>query len=652
MGRKSRTKAGRAGRSTSLTTAAVSRIERPGGGLLVILALAAAARAAYLFFSTKSPFFEPLLLDPRYYDEWARRVAEGNFAEPSVFYGLPLYPFVLGAVYALTGGSLLAAKVLQAFLGLATLTLVYLTAERLSGGRRSAALAAAALGAVYGPLFFNESILIPEAFGVPLYAAAFYAAVRLWERPAPGWGALCGVLFGLAALTKAGVLIFAVIFAAALAVRLVRSSSGAAPAVLCALALLGTLAPVTAHNLLRGKDLVLLTSHAGFNFYIGNNPKAEGVFVAPEGTGTNVTSQIEDSKALAERALGRALKPSEVSRYWADRAMEFIRSDPGRALGLFGRKILLFFDAREISDVNDYAFERRFNPLLRVPWPDFGWLGPLVFMGFGALALGVVRQRALVTLWVAGYLAGLATFFVNGRYRLPLLGIFFVLAGIAVADAADGFRRRRWGAVALYAALAAAGAGVGHLNLVGQDPSKNLVNTGDVYLERKDYGTAIGYFDEALALKPDSPKAHLARGIALTGLERPAEAKASYLTALTAEPNAQAYNNLGMIYFGEGDATGAEQAFLKALELRPQSSQSYNNLGMIYGERGDLEKARGMFERSLELNPLSARACTNLGLVLYRLGQHERAAELWRRALEIDPSFEEARRVLRLAGLR
>jgi hypothetical protein len=48
---------------------------------------------------------------------------------------------------------------------------------------RTVGLVAAALAAVYGPLVFHESMLIPEAIGVPPYAAGFYSCCLFLDAP-------------------------------------------------------------------------------------------------------------------------------------------------------------------------------------------------------------------------------------------------------------------------------------------------------------------------------------------------------------------------------------------------------------------------------------------------------------------------------------
>src|SRR6185436_20219650 len=96
-----------------------------------ILILALALRLAFFKASQPSPFFEPALLDAKYYHEWAVRIARGDFGS-GVFYGLPLYPVWLGLIYNFFQYSLIAAKFAQIALGLGTVYFIYRIGQKLA----------------------------------------------------------------------------------------------------------------------------------------------------------------------------------------------------------------------------------------------------------------------------------------------------------------------------------------------------------------------------------------------------------------------------------------------------------------------------------------------------------------------------------------
>src|SRR5262249_62214465 len=127
----------------------------PRRWLLLVLVVGFAVRIVYLVFDRGDPFFEPVLLDAKYYHQWAQRILAGDVAGSGVFYGLPLYPYFLALSLGLVGRSVIAVKLVQILLGLATIFLTYRIGERLvdaTTGRLAAALAAP-----YERLLFHEA---------------------------------------------------------------------------------------------------------------------------------------------------------------------------------------------------------------------------------------------------------------------------------------------------------------------------------------------------------------------------------------------------------------------------------------------------------------------------------------------------------------
>lgn len=614
--------------------------------LWAALGLALVIRIAYLFFSKDGPFYEPVILDPVYYHKWALKIVGGDWKGEDVFYGLPLYPFFLALVYKITNQSLLAVKFLQACLGVATVFLTYKIGEKIHS--KNVGVLAALFAAFYGPLFFHEQILTPESLGVPLYALSFYLACLFSDSPTVKKGIGLGVCSALAALTKAGLIPFVLLLPFLFYLNHRRQSFSVKPWAAYLLVFFLTLSPVAIHNWVYGHDFVPLTSHGGFNFYIGNNPKAEGVFVAPEGTGSNVDAQIADSKAVAEREEGRSLKPSEVSKFWSDKAWRYISENPMSFVRLSLIKFVLFFDAREISDVEDYSFAKNFNPMLRLPWLNFSVIGPLFVLGILA-AFGKMKYRLYLTAWILLYVTAIVFFFVNARYRLPVLSVFFPVAAVGLLEIVEAIKKKTWLRLLLCAGLLGLGIWLTQAQLVGNNWLKDYINAGDAYQEKQEYERAEGLYKRALEIDPDAPKANLAMGVLMTRFEKHDEAKIYYEKSLAHDPdNSQALNNLGMWYERRGEFERAKDHFLKAIQAKPNFPQAYNNLGMVYAKMGENERAVQAFQTSLSFNPASPRANTNLGLIYHRLGEKAKAREYWEKALQIDPSFREAKKALEL----
>src|SRR5215831_9280054 len=86
-------------------------------GGVTIFCVALAVRLFHIWQIRRSPFFSMLLGDARGYDEWAQRIAAGDWIGRDVFYQAPLYPYTLGVLYAIAGRSLLVVRLCQAILG-------------------------------------------------------------------------------------------------------------------------------------------------------------------------------------------------------------------------------------------------------------------------------------------------------------------------------------------------------------------------------------------------------------------------------------------------------------------------------------------------------------------------------------------------------
>ena len=120
------------------------------------------------------------------------------------------------------------------------------------------------------------------------------------------------------------------------------------------------IAPFTIHNYRASGDFVLVNNTGGANLYMGNNAYTDGTWMPPR-IGRRVDNPIAMREAFtraAEAGAGRALRPSEVSAFWAREALAFVAAQPGRWLALELRKLALFFNAREVWNIRAIEIER------------------------------------------------------------------------------------------------------------------------------------------------------------------------------------------------------------------------------------------------------------------------------------------------------
>ena len=431
----------------------------------VVFALALTLRLLYIAQISQAPFFEYPMGDARLHLVRAREILSGDLLGRSVFFhSAPVYAYFVAACLWIGGGSLRAVYWVQAVLGAVNCVLIALLARRVA--TRGAMLTAGLFAAFYGLFAFFDGDLLMIPLTLLFLDAALLLLLRARET-GRGWeAAAAGVCFGAAALDRVNLLVFvpvALLFLAS-GLTLRPRAWRAAPAAAFLLAVALPIAPVTIRNWVVGRDAVLVSANMGVNLFIGNSPGANGRFVPPAGSGLTDPGLFESSVAVAEKALGHRVKPSEASAYWRNRAVSFVLDDPAAALRLVGLKAVLLFNSYEVpNQMNFYFVKAEYGPLLGLMFVGFGLVLPLAL---GGLALrNAWREPAdrLLILFLLVYAATVVAFFVTERYRLPLVPILIVLAARALADA---WRALRSGQSRMLLRLAAATVPVALLTVV------------------------------------------------------------------------------------------------------------------------------------------------------------------------------------------
>lgn len=93
-----------------------------------------------------------------------------------------------------------------------------------------------------------------------------------------------------------------------------------------------------------------------------------------------------------------------------------------------------------------------------------------------------------------------------------------------------------------------------------------FIALAQAYLQIKDYRQATATLKQALALAPQNKKIYLLLGSALAAQKQYPQALEAYTRG---GDEAQAYNNIGVHYFMDGQYEEAAKCFQRAIELRP-----------------------------------------------------------------------------------
>jgi 4-amino-4-deoxy-L-arabinose transferase-like glycosyltransferase len=600
-------------------------------------------RLVHLATIRDSPFFSVLYIDPRWYDEWAQRIAAGDLIGERPFFLDPLYAYVLAAIYAVFGHHYEAVVAFQSVLGALVPPLVLLAARPWFDA--VTARLAGVIAVIYLPAIFFGGILMKPALSSFLVALALGLLSRALAGggPAPWLGA--GVVTGLACLARGNLILLLPFAGVWLLVR-----AGWAKAALYTSGVVLVLALPAMHNFAVSGELILSTSNAGANFYIGNNPtNPSGEYQELPFVNPNPKWEQRDFAREAERRAGRPLGDREISALWFREAGRFIREQPAAWLAVMARKVRAFWGAYEIPDSLDYYLYRETAPVLRLPIPGFGLLAPLGLLG-AVLAWRRPGWPRLVVALVVLYALSIIAFFVFSRFRMVIVPALYVLGAHAAVDLVRRWRAARapeagrpvlvaavWPSLLFLALFAFVNVPVRahvdgwafhiatslRLPVRPETSVQGLFNLGAAYAGRaKDEGEspqllafAEEQFRRALAqqVEPKHARVQVELGKVLARQHRDREAIAYYEQAAAIEPtNFRIYHALGLLHQRVSEPRQAVAAFSRALDIEPRHGPSAAGLGEALLELGLRQDAERAFRHALEWSPGSETALSGL----------------------------------------
>ncbi len=481
-----------------------------------LVALGLLVRLVHFFqIEANDPYFYFPSVDPGVYHEWATRIASGEWLGDDVFFLAPLYPYTLGILYKITGASIYAARLFQLVIGAGSCALIYLLGKRTLGAATGAL--AALTWSVYSMSVFYDGVLLVAAIQTPLNLLLALALVRASSRPGILNWALAGALLGISALARPNVLLLVIPILPWMYFSFHRRLSRTRLFVMALVFGVSTCAvvlPVTFRNLVVGDDIVLISAQGGANFYIGNGPGATGVFRVPSVfPPTRADDPMQQRLAYAKVAsgdMGEDLAPSEISRYWWNRASSHIAAHPGQWIRLLGLKLGLFFNEFESGNSRDYPSSRNFSSVMKLPLPTFGLVAPLALLG---MALAWKKKEAMVFplyAMVLTYVVSLMIFFVLSHYRMPVAPFLVLFAAYGVIWLFEKIRKKRMIPIGLAAGALALGIAVTQMDLVDETGSRFMVhyNLGNKFRQMKKIDRAVEEYERSIDLNPQYISSH------------------------------------------------------------------------------------------------------------------------------------------------
>lgn len=171
-----------------------------------------------------------------------------------------------------------------------------------------------------------------------------------------------------------------------------------------------------------------------------------------------------------------------------------------------------------------------------------------------------------------------------------------------------------------------------------------LLNLGRVYRLQDKFDQAIALYEGALKDPANEYDVELNNNltVAYRLAKRYADAENTARKVLArTKDNADAYKNLSLIYFDQGNFRLAEFISANAKKLDDKDPGVYNNLGLIYLKFDERRMALGQFQKAVSLNKDFAPSLFNIGAMALSYRDYEGAEKVLSRATELDPSSYE-----------
>ncbi|MFN3820779.1 MAG: tetratricopeptide repeat protein, partial [bacterium] len=584
------------------------------------------------------------IIDARFYHYWAQEVARGKIIGEDLFFMSPLYPYVLGLIYAVLGSEPFRAMIVQSLMSGISIGLFARWVREWLNPR--AATIAAWSFALYAPFIFYDGTLLNASLSLFLSVIILYLTHQILHSLKPKGFFKLGVAIGLAGLVRPMVLLFPILLFIEL-LRRYRNRLGG-----LVLGLLGgigvVLLPIGVRNFLVAGEFVLTAASAGVNFYIGNNPDATGIYwEAPFLTSWEPPYEAEDYRREASQIVGRELTITQAGRFWLMRSLDWAIREPGKFFLLWLKKIFYFFNRTEFANNISIYIGKELSPILRYNFWGWWLLAPL---GLGGLILLVKmegwRTASIPVLWGLTYLLGSMMFFVSTEYRLPatlsLLAGWGYLGDRIIQRIKEGSLSSvfRYGVIGLL-----------FLPVVnwrtpfiarGENSRMDWFNMGNTLLKEGRYEEATDRFQRSLRIDPYFSEALLRLAEAYyragkieevvevgrrVGLPKPEE----MVSVVQMEALKQAYRSLNT-----GDVKTAVQEFTFAGWSREKVEAETSRVrwmqeARLFYDQGELDSALLRFHHLAHLDTFQEPAFLyNIGFIHWQKGNLD-SAEYWAR---------------------
>ena len=506
-----------------------------------------------------SPLFSNPVIDSLEYDRLARALAAtGQWSHTGAFYQPPLYPLFLAGIYKIFGDSYFWPRVIQSILGSTSCMILFYIGK--SFANKYVGFLAGIICALYGPLIYFELELLASVLTIFFSLLGLVFLYRGLEDQKTSQFFISGLLTGLAIISWPLTGLFT--FAGVTAVFIKYKSNFKQTILFSVTIIAGTILPiipVSSFNFIHGEP-VLISKNGPITFYAANNLEWEKTVLFRVGYDwekmTTLPYQLYSEEEVNEIGYNSIFIKESVN---------YIRNYPWHYLKAALTKTGHLFNGYEIMNPTDIYFFKQFSPVLNclvfnnkyLKFP-YGILLPLAIIG---IFYGFKYKRRNNSLFVSYYFwgsMGLVLFCVSARFRLIVIPILALYAALGMQELIKTiYSKKRVELIFITISLIICSYCVANFDLFKQQSffespivkSQSFFAIGGVMQRQKKY-------DEAM-----------------TWLLKAIEIDNTY---------SEAWNELGMARYKQGDNINAIVAFSKANKIAPDYPLPLYNLAIMY----------------------------------------------------------------------
>jgi Dolichyl-phosphate-mannose-protein mannosyltransferase/Tetratricopeptide repeat len=616
---------------------------------LLVFAGSLLIRLTYLFSLGDDPWVNHPIVDEIAYRSMALAFINGA-PDLYPFFRPPLWPMLLSLWYLIVGtdAGFFGIRILSSVISSVAMVSGFRIAEMLFG-RRNAWISTIISAACGVALHLHTTGLATS-----LFTLLTLEAVRLTlhshdheENPQAAFPA--GLMWGLSALARPNALAGAVISAIWLSWPILRRTvkgdfqSWSRPVWLI-LGVALVVSPITMLNWVNGDDASIISTNGGINFYLGNNPFADGLSPLHPDLGPDwAPAEVEEWSAMQA---GKTLKPSGSSTWYFIEGFRYWIDQPVDATKLWLKKLIVTVGGTETSNNGDWRFfaERRWmlQFLLLI---GFWWIAPVGFVGF--LVMRRDPRTIYLGILVAVNILVISAFFVASRFRVPLIPLIIPFTVHALWVLTQQDQRRRAIKVGIASIILILGLNLAVIPFAQQENHAygHLVY-GMLYTKEKDQNAAVIEFSKALEYNSYTPMANLYLGEVALERSQFEPAIEYFQRENVIKPKYRAYRGMGIAYRQIGEHDSARIAFGTAFEmnaseneLRLAYSEEIGELALQQMELEEYAAAAESFRSAIRIAPENPFFSFGLAGTLWLDGEPVEAEHLIDSLLTVHPDF-------------